>query len=120
MQILSLEDELKRIDGVPYAIDFYQDFSTVVLENSENGICIPEIIEEIMNPRMINVQQQSYNPSLEERQRSMEFWDLVERERKKEIKAEKKWKKHHGKVSGKQACRNFECIYEELTGGGSI
>lgn len=117
MQTLSLEDEFRRIDGVPYTIDFYQDFSTVALENSKNGICIPEIIEEIMNPRMINVQQQSYNPSLEERQRSMKFWDLVERERKKEIKAEKKWKKHHGKVSDKQAIKNFNTVYGEIIRG---
>lgn len=117
MQTLTLEDEFKRIDGVPYMIDFYQDFSTDALENSGNGICIPEIIEGIMNPRMINVQQQSYNPSLEERLRSMEFLDLVERERKKEIKAEKKWKKHHRKVSGKQAIKNFNTVYEEIMRG---
>lgn len=94
MQTLTLEDEFRRMDGVPYIIDFYQDFSTVTLENSENRICIPEIIEEIieeiMNPRMIDVQQQSYNPSLEERRQSQEFWNCIAKAEKKERKREKK------------------------------
>lgn len=114
MQTLSLEDEFRRIDGVPYVIDFYQDFSKAAWGNSENKICIPEIIEEIMNPKAIDVQQKSDGPSLEERQQSENFWHLVDKEQKMDIKAKKKWEKHHRKVSDKQAIKNFKRVYREV------
>ncbi len=117
MQTLSLEDEFRRMDGIPYSIDFCQDFSTVTLENSDNRVCIPEIIEEITNPKLIDVRQQNNNLYLEERRRSEEFWTNFHKMEKKEAKREKKWKKHHKKVSTKQAFKNFNNIYKEMIGG---
>lgn len=117
MQTLSLEDEIKRIDGVPYTIDFYQDLSKVALEDYDNRVCIPRIIKEIMNPKVIDVQQQSNNLSLENKQQSEDFWNLVDREMKKEAKREKKWKKHHKKVSAKQAYKNLNHVYKKMIRG---
>lgn len=117
MQTLSLEDEIRRMDGVPYTIDFYQDFSTDILEEVDNMESIPKIIKEIMNPRLIDVRQQNNNVYLEERRRSEEFWSNLHKMEKKEAKRVKKWKKHHKKVSTKQALKNFNCIYKEMTGG---
>lgn len=117
MQTLSLGDEFKRMDGIPYFIDFYQDFSIVTLGNSDNRVCIPEIIEEIINPKLIDVKQQNNNLYLEERRRSEEFWSNFHKMEKKEAKAEKKWKRHHKKVSTKQAIKNLNCVYKEMIGG---
>ena len=117
MQTLSLEDEFKRIDGVPYNIDFYQDFSTVTLGDFDNGMCISEIVGEIINPKVIDIRQEDDTPYLISRQQSEDFWSLVDKEEKKEAKREKKWKKHHKKVSTKQARKNLNRIYKEMMGG---
>lgn len=117
MQTLSLEDEFKRIDGVPYNIDFYHDFSTVTLENFNNRMCISEIFEEIMDPKTIDVRLEDDTLYLKDRQQSEDFWSLVDKEEKKEAKREKKWKKHHKKVSAKQAYKNLNRVYNELIGG---
>ncbi|GEM_PF-6385535 len=117
MQTLSLEDEFKRIDGVPYIIDFYQNYTESDLEGSDNRMGISEIIDEIMNPKMIHVRQQNDKLCLENRQHSEEFWRLVNKTEKKAAKREKKWEKHHQKVSGRQAFKNFNRIYNDMIGG---
>ena len=117
MQTLSLEDEFRRMDGVVYNIDFYQDFTTVTLGDFDNGMCISEIVEEIMNPRVIDIRQEDNTLYLKNRQQSEDFWSLVDKKEKKEAKREKKWKKHHKKVSVKQARKNFNRIYKEMIGG---
>lgn len=117
MQTLSLEDELRRMDGVIYTIDFYQDFSNTILGNSDNKACIPEIIEEIINPKVIDVRQQNAPLSLEDRQRSEDFWRHMNKTWSKEKKGEKKWKKHKQKVTVKQAINNLNYIYDEMMGG---
>lgn len=67
MQTFSLEDELKRMEGVPYIIDFYQDFSTDDLKNSDNMESIPEIINEIVNPKVIDIRRQNDYSCLEDK-----------------------------------------------------
>lgn len=114
MQKLSLEEEFKRMDGVPYTIDFYQDFSRAILGNADNKMCIPEIVEEIINPNVIDVGQQNDPLCLENRQRSEEFWGHVSKMWSKEKKREKKWKKYKRKVTAKQAIDNFNYIYDEI------
>ena len=116
MQTLSLEDEFRRMEGISYDIDFYQDFSTVTLENIDNRMCISEIVEEIMNPKVIDVRQESDTLCLITRQQNEDFWSLVDKEEKKEAKREKRWKKHHKKISTKQAEKNFMRVYKELMG----
>lgn len=114
MQTLSLEDEFRRMDGVPYTIDFYWDFSTAVLGNPDNKMCVQEIVEEIMNPKVIDVGRQSDTLCLEDRRQDEEFWRGMDKMIKKEARREKKWKKHNKKVTAKQAYKNFKHVYKEI------
>lgn len=115
MQTLSLEEEIEKMDGIPYIIDFYQDLSTIFTDGLHTEMSITEVVEEIMNPSII-MPISSYHDSWEEQKKNIEFWENFDKAMEKERKAEAKWRKHHKKISAKQACRNFERIYEEFGG----
>ncbi len=116
MQTLSLEEVIEKMDGIPFCIDFYQDFSSIFTENPNEKMCISEIVEYIMNPPVVTPVQ-SYHGSLEERKRSIEFWEEHEKMMKKERKAEEKWRKKHKKISGKQAYKNLKRVRKEIMRG---
>lgn len=102
------------IGGIPYDIDFFQDFSTARIgEYSFDAIPISSIIETITSPQ--NEAADSFIPSAEDYRHSQEFWEGFDKHCEKERKREAKWKKRKEKPRNiKEAERNFERIVDEL------
>lgn len=117
MQTISLEDEIKLIDGIPYDIDFFQDFSNVY----QTGRSIEDIpVEEIIDT-LINFQNDAvvtYIPTAEDYRKSEMFWEDFEEYCEKERRDIKKWKKRKGKPKSiKEAEKIFNDIVEGLLKG---
>lgn len=115
MQTTSLEEAIKLIDGVPYNIDFFQNFSTVRIDGRPiENVPVDEIIESILNPESETIAYAAYDntPSWESYQRDQEFWEAVDKFEKKERKREKKWKK--GKKKRKE---NAKRLWAEIDSG---
>lgn len=96
MQTISLEDEIKLIDGVAYDINFFQNFSARRIDGCPiEDIPVIDIIESILNPKTETVICAAYDntPSWESYQRSQRLWEAVDKHNKEERKREKKWKK---------------------------
>lgn len=96
MQTASLEEAIKLIDGVPYNIDFFQNFSTVCIDGRPiENIPVGEIIESILNSESETITYAAYDntPSWESYQREQDFWEAVDKFEKKERKRDRKWKK---------------------------
>lgn len=94
MQTTSWDDEMKLMDGIPYDIDFDQDFSSLCL----NGQSITElpnsaIIEAIENfESAAMVSDDSHVPSVKEYQSSQKFRECLDKDSKRRKKADIKWK----------------------------
>lgn len=100
MQTLSLEDEFKLFDGVPYDINFSQDYSAafwgeIVLSDAHPA----QIICAILSPPEVPAL-----PTSTEHNNSGLDWRAIDKEMRKEAK----WKKHHKNVKKKDAIKNFE------------
>lgn len=96
MQTASLEEAIKLIDGVPYNIDFFQNFSTVCIDGRPiENIPVGEIIESILSSESETITYAAYDntPSWESYQREQDFWEAVDKFEKKERKRDRKWKK---------------------------
>jgi len=95
MQKVSLEDEMQLIDGIPFDIDFYQDFSKVFLNGQAiTDMPISEIVASIASvPGTENVpvpyDKNNYDSGLTK----WEFREILEEYEKENRKAELKWKK---------------------------
>lgn len=109
-----MEDEMQLIDGIPFDIDFSQDFSRVFLNGQViTDIAISEIIASIVGaadtenipvPYDIN----NYDSGLTK----WEFNEMLEEHKKESRKAEMKWKKN--KKKRKKRCKK---LWEEIEDG---
>jgi hypothetical protein len=115
MQTISLEEELKLIDGIPYNINFEQDFSKVCLDGYPiTDIPVTSIIESIGKSKAETEAEIRTEPwtcnvnkpivySAEDYRRNQEFRELIDKHSKEEErKREKKWKKERKKDKKKQ------------------
>lgn len=107
MQPLSLEDELKKFDEIPYDIDFSKDYSTAFFEVLSDAPP-SQIMEDILSPPEVPAlpasTEQSY-PTID--------WDAIDKATRKEKKREKRWKRRHKKIKPKKAIKNIENLMKE-------
>ena len=110
------------MDGIPYDINFFQDFSSMYVEGLLlTGVLVTNLIEAIdylvsktASPSAGYFPQKGNDRYVSE---SSHFdWDYFEEQQKRERKQEKKWKKTHRKIKSKDANYNFDLIYEDLLG----
>lgn len=119
MQTVSLEEEIELMDGIPYGINFWDDFSDYYVHDCPiEEVPIPEIIEAILKEsRDASPTNNDIFPT-SSYQQSQEFWNQMEKQSQKERKKEKKWKKRKGHPkSVKEAQKNFDRIVDELMKG---
>lgn len=119
MQTASLEEEFELMDGIPYGINFCDDFSgCYVYGRPIEEFSVPEIIEAIFKgPKDASPTNNDIFPTSSYRQ-SQEFWNQMEKQFKKERKMEKKWKKRKGRPkSKKEALKNYNRIVDKLMKG---
>ena len=110
MQTISLEDEWRFIDGVPYEIDFFQDFADIYGDEPPGLIAYGRIVQE---PRVRNVEMVSF---FEDVAHTREIFKGIEKGIRKERKAEREWKRER-KLDGyskKQRRRNAERYFDEI------
>jgi hypothetical protein len=99
MQTISLGEEIELIDGIPYDIDFYQDFSDICLNRQQiTDMPVAAIIEFLNNN---GVKTFDCNVPMgymgEEYESSRVFWEALDKYEKEERKRKKKWKKGKAK-----------------------
>ena len=117
MQTISLEEEFCLIDGIPYDINFFQDFSNVY----QTGRSIEDIpIEEIIDT-LITFQNDAavtYIPTAEDYRKSEMLWEEFDEYCEKERREIRKWEKRKGKPKSiKEAEKNFNDIVDKLLKG---
>lgn len=115
-QTISLAECLSLLDGVPYDINFSQNFSVIHVGGRVLAdITVLEITMAILNPPSVSVPLPAPYPSFEEQDRSRRFWAGVEKQQKEDQKRKEKWRKKHPKPkSKKEAWRNFKHAAEKL------
>lgn len=110
MQTTSWEDEMKLMDGIPYMIDFFQDFSYLLTDGEPALICDAHVIIQSEGEKA-----DTY-PALEEWQRTMELFKQADKIVKQEQKREERWKrkrKRDGR-SKKERQRDAEYLFEHI------
>lgn len=114
MQKASLEDEMQLIDGIPFDIDFSQDFSKVFLNGQVIAdMAISEIIASIVRSAdteniPVPYDMNNYDSGLTK----WEFNEMLEDHEKESRKAELKWKKDKKK---RKECHKK--LWEEIEDG---
>ncbi len=119
MQTVSLEEEIKLMDGILYDINFCQDILNVcVNRRSIEEAPASEIIGAILKSFTdVSTADDDIIPT-NSYQQSQEFWRAIDKQIRKEQKMERKWKKRKGHPkSAREAEENFECIVENLLRG---
>lgn len=115
MQTISLEEELKLIAGVPYDIDFLQDFSTIYLNNFPiTDISVTDIIEFVGE---FQDGFNSYVPTAKDYPCDQRFWEKADKYMRKERKREEKWKARKKPKSIEEAEANLDRIVDEILKG---
>ncbi len=123
MQTLSLGQEINLMDGIPYNIDFFQDFSKPRLDGWRiTTIPAPTLIEAIDIPISKaailpagNIPQETDESSSYNRRQM--FWDEIEEHEKEDRRRAKKWRKKHPKPKNqKEADEKFLRVVAEITG----
>ena len=122
MQKLTWDKVIRRCDGVPYDINFDQDFSSlyvVVVERPITEIPVTALIE---TARLLLDQASDLSkiddPYYRQRRPSMSVIERAEQQRRNELKREKKWRKKYPKPkSPKEAFRNFQKDVDDLMRG---
>ena len=113
MQTVSWEDEIKLCDGIPYDIDFAQDFSTIYLDGQLLAdMPFTSIIEATSNHQTVDeiFDARNHVPcTAESYRRSRELWEQVDKFTKDERKREIKWEKNR-----KKRQRDYERLQEEI------
>lgn len=110
MQTTSWEDEMKLMDGVPYVIDFFQDFSDMLKDGEPAQIVDARIVIQSM-AKNVNTYA-----SLKERQRTLELFKQADRYVRKERKREEKWerKQRRDGRSKKERQRDAEYFFDHI------
>lgn len=118
MQTISWDQEVSLCEGISYAIDFFQDFSTLlvdglVLENAPVNTLLDAIITTPNKHPGDDFQQK--NEDWYKFKRDHSIFDEFEAAEKKEKKRAKKWRKKHPKPKNqKEAWRRFKWALEDL------
>lgn len=115
-QIISWDQETKLWDGVPFDINFSQDFSVACIDGRAlTGIPMDEVFRALLNPLSAPALSPVLPLSFEEQERSRMFWADIEKQEKKERKRKLKWKRKHPKPSSpEEAEENFDRILNDL------
>lgn len=120
MQTTSWDQEISLLDGVPYDINFSQDFSQLYLDELRiTDIPVSAIIQAIVTqPDGISENSVASDLSGKEYRESREFYEWLEKYEKDERRREKKWRKKHPKPkSQKEAVRYFEYLVDNIMEG---
>lgn len=106
---ISWEEESKLLDGVPYSIDFRQDFSTWSIDGCIiTDIPVSALLDAIVVSPRRDIAYTTYT-LLPERESSLD-WDYVD----KQLEKERKWEKKHTSVSPKRAYKKWEKVIKRL------
>ena len=98
MQTISLDEEIELLEGIPYDIDFDQDFSAIYLGDQPIlDMPVAYVIEFLDKGIQIFDDSAPMLPTGEEYRRRREFWKVIDKNVKKDIKRrekrEKKWER---------------------------
>lgn len=104
MQTLSWDEVIKRVDGVPYHIDFYQDFSEV-----RAGEIVPDDMLTIVNA-ILSPPEPPALPAREEHYLTPKDWEKIDKQVRKEAKAEAR----SNKVPVKKAMKKLNKARKKL------
>lgn len=112
MQTITLEEEIKLMDGVPYYFDFYQDFSCIALNGEPiQDVSTLNLVELISEPKRENTSTVvDYCPHEVDYQLREQLWKA----QKKYVKEERAWKKHNKKIGAKKSYKNLKCALKDL------
>lgn len=123
MQTLSLDQEVNLMGGIPYDIDFFQDFSKLCLDRLRiTTIPATTLIEAIYIPPSKaailpagNIPQETDEPS--SYNHSQMFWDEIKELEKEDRRRAKEWRKKHPKPKNqKKAVKKYLRYVAEITG----
>lgn len=114
MQKISLDEEMALMDGIPFDIDFSQDFSKVFLNGQPIiDMAISVIISSITSVADTEKISVPYNmDNYDSVLTKWEFDQMLEEHEKENRKAERKWKKD--KKKRKKRCKK---LWEEIEDG---
>lgn len=108
-QTLSLEDELRLFDSVPYDIDFSREHPFKIWA----GETLRDMPAADVMVAILSLPKVPALPAGTAQNCSEIDWDAIDKEMKKERKREKKWVKNHEKVSTQEAIKNFDNLMKE-------
>lgn len=113
MQTLSLDEEIRLIEGIPYNLDLFQDFSVrqlngkTIQDISSQDLCM--MVDEIENDiKAIHVVNQEPT-ELDDRERMQ-----VRKALAKSPSSMIRWEEKHNKKSGKKAIKKLEKVRRDL------
>ena len=113
MQTITLEEEIKLMDGVPYYFDFYQDFSCIALNGEQiqdvSRLKLFELINETERENTVTVVDDYCSHEVDYRRRE-QLWKAAE----KYVKEERAWEKHNKKIGAKKAYKNWKRAVKDL------
>ena len=113
MQTITLEEEIKLMDGVPYYFDFYQDFSCITLNGKQAqdvlALNLLELINETERENTVTVVDNdcSYEVDYQLREQLLKAAE-------NQIKEERAWKEHNKKIGAKKAYKNWKRAVKDL------
>lgn len=113
MQTITLEEEIKLMDGVPYYFDFYQDFSCITLNGKQAQDVFPlnllELINETERENTVTVVNNDCSYEMDYQTRE-QLWKAAE----EYVEEERAWKKHNKKIGAKKAYKNLKRALKDL------
>ena len=118
-QTLSLEEEFRLIEGVPYELDIFQNFSGLYL----NGNAIQDISTSDLCKLLEGTENTVMADSVNTRRFEAEDYQLhlrVQEAMDREIRAsrkERRWEKKKDKISGKKAAKKLDEVLRDFFGG---
>ena len=115
-QTLSLEEEFRLIEGVPYDLDIFQNFSGLYL----NGNTIQDISTSYLCKLLEGTENTVMADSVNTRRFEAEDYQLhlrVQEAMDREIRAsrkERRWEEKKDKISGKKAIKKLNKVLRDL------
>lgn len=112
-QTLSLDEEMRLIEGIPYNLDFFQDFSVRQLSGKTiediSSLDLWMMIDEIENGMKVIRAVDQKSTELDDRERM-----LVRKALAKSSSSMIRWEEKHNKISGKKAAKKLEKVLRDL------
>ena len=109
---ISWEEESRLLDGVPYLIDFFQDFSTWSID----GHIITDIpVSALLDAIVISPREDAayITHSLPPEGKSSIDWKDINKQVNK-MEEEREWEKRHASVSGEKAYKKWKKAIKRL------